>query len=222
MLHSRFWPVFLALSVLVIGSPVTRGGEPSYVFVTSTLHDGNLGGLEGADAICNQLAAGHLPGTYTAWLSTEAGPVAAWDRVYDNPDGYRLFDGSPVAIQLADVCACSDVDCLINAINQTETGAPAPTNTDIGFATAWTGTWINNDACVISPLHCGNWLQNSSGNGRVGDPTDTNLFWTEGSWDTWSDQPCSGEYSLYCFQNAPIFADGFESGTTSAWSTVVP
>jgi hypothetical protein len=207
------------VSLLVIGAPALAG-QPSYVFVTSTLHDGDLGGLDGADAICNQAAAGNLPGTYSAWLSTAT--VAAWERVYDDPDGYRLSDGSPVALRLSDVCACSDVDCLINAINQTETGAPAPTNTNIGFATAWTGTWINNDACVISPLTCGDWQQSASGNGRVGDPTDVNLFWTEGSWDTWSDQPCFGEYSLYCFQNAPMFEDGFESGDTSAWSSTVP
>lgn len=218
----QFLSATLVLLLLVVATP-GEAAEPSYVFVTSTLHDGNLGGLEGADAICNQLAAGNLPGTYTAWLSTEAGPVAAWQRVYDNPAGYRLPDGSSVAVQLADVCACSNIDCLVNAINQTETGAPAPTNTNIGFATAWTGTWITNDACVISPLDCGGWLQNSSANGRVGDPTDTNLFWTEGSWDTWSDQPCSGEYSLYCFQDEPpIFADGFESGNTTEWSATMP
>jgi len=212
----------LILFLFVVGTPA-GAGDPSYVFVTSTLHDGNLGGLEGADAICNQLAAGNLPGTYTAWLSTEAGPVSAWQRVYDNPNGYRLYDGSPVALRLADVCDCTnDTACLINAINQTETGAPAPTNTNIGFATAWTGTWINAQECVISPDHCGNWQQNSSGDGRVGDPTETNIFWTEGSWDTWSEQPCSGEYSLYCFQNAPMFEDGFESGDTTAWSGVGP
>jgi hypothetical protein len=114
------------------------------------------------------------------------------------------------------------VDCLINAINQTETGDPAPTNTNIGFATAWTGTWINNDQCVISQLTCADWTNGAAGDGRVGDPTDVNLFWTEGSWDTWSEQPCFGEYSLYCFQNEPMFEDGFDSGDTSGWSSVVP
>src|SRR5665647_1642851 len=33
------------------------GGErANYVFVTSTVHDGNLGGLAGADSICQQRA----------------------------------------------------------------------------------------------------------------------------------------------------------------------
>lgn len=219
-MHSRFRSVLLVLFLLAAVAHVVQA-DPSYVFVTSTLHDGNLGGLEGADAICNQLAAGNLPGTYKAWLSIPT--VAAWERVYDNPEGYRLYDGSPVAIQLVDVCACSDIDCLINAINQTETGAPAPTNTEIGFACAWTGTWINADACVISPSVCGDWLINSSGTGRVGDPTDANLFWTEGSWDTGATRPCTNANSLYCFQDEPpLFADDFESGTTSAWDVTNP
>lgn len=219
-MNSRFRSVLLWSLVLI--SARAWAGDPSYVFVTSTLHDGNLGGLAGADAVCNQRAAGNLPGTYTAWLSTASDSVEAWERVYDNPDGYRRPDGLPVALQLVDVCACSSIDCLVNPIDQTETGDPAPTNTNIGFATAWTGTWINADECVISPLDCGGWLQNSSASGRVGDPTDINLFWTEGSWDTWSDQPCAGEYSLYCFQNeTPLFGDGFETGDTLMWDREV-
>ena len=47
-----------------------------YAFVTSSTHTGNLGGLAGADAICDGLAAGvtaplPLPtGDYVAWLSS--------------------------------------------------------------------------------------------------------------------------------------------------------
>ena len=40
------------------------------VFVTSTTHNGNLGGVAGADAICNaRAAAAGLPGSYLAWIS---------------------------------------------------------------------------------------------------------------------------------------------------------
>ena len=45
--------------------------EARLVFITSTLHDGNLGGVAGADQICNELASdAGLPGTYMAWLSS--------------------------------------------------------------------------------------------------------------------------------------------------------
>lgn len=43
--------------------------EARVVFVTSVATDGDLGGLAGADQLCDQLAgAGQLPGTYRAWL----------------------------------------------------------------------------------------------------------------------------------------------------------
>jgi hypothetical protein len=57
------------------------------VFVTSTLHTGNLGGLAGADAICQDLAAKHLmTGTFRAWLSS--GTTNAFDRVSDSGSWY--------------------------------------------------------------------------------------------------------------------------------------
>ncbi len=44
--------------------------KPRLLFITSTTHTGNLGGLAGADKHCNQLAAQQpgLTGTYRAWL----------------------------------------------------------------------------------------------------------------------------------------------------------
>jgi hypothetical protein len=43
----------------------------NFVFVTSRAYTGNLGGLAGADAICQTHAAeAGLPGTYVAWLAT--------------------------------------------------------------------------------------------------------------------------------------------------------
>src|SRR5438445_512912 len=44
---------------------------PKHAFVSSAIVTGNLGGLTGADALCNDLAkkAG-LGGTYVAWIST--------------------------------------------------------------------------------------------------------------------------------------------------------
>ena len=48
--------------------------DAKYVFVTSKTFDSNLGGLDGADAKCQELAANAkrpLPGTYRAWLSID-------------------------------------------------------------------------------------------------------------------------------------------------------
>lgn len=46
--------------------------EARILFMTSVATSGNLGGLGGADHLCNKLAAaGQLPGNYRAWLVTE-------------------------------------------------------------------------------------------------------------------------------------------------------
>ena len=51
---------------------VCGGDGVCTVFITSEQYDGNLGGLDGANEKCNQLAAAAgLEGTYSAWLSTD-------------------------------------------------------------------------------------------------------------------------------------------------------
>jgi hypothetical protein len=74
------------------------GGGPiaNYAFVTSTAQSGALGGLAGADLICNTLAdAAGLPGTFVALLSTST--VDARDRLavargWVRPDGRVVAD----------------------------------------------------------------------------------------------------------------------------------
>src|SRR4051812_38795722 len=67
----------------------------NYVFVTSIQQNGNLGGLAGADAICQTRASfAGLPGTYRAWLSTTA--VDAEARFFHSTSPYVLTDGTTV------------------------------------------------------------------------------------------------------------------------------
>ena len=69
----------------------TEGLQPSEMsfFVTSTTHDGNLGGLDGADGICQDLAeaAGAGDKTWAAYLSAEndGTPIHARTRIGDGP-----------------------------------------------------------------------------------------------------------------------------------------
>src|SRR5262249_42934796 len=68
-------PASLQAKVDDFVTDVITDGVPKRVFVTSTTHDGNLGGLDGADAICASLAANAgLSGTYKAWLSPLPSP----------------------------------------------------------------------------------------------------------------------------------------------------
>jgi hypothetical protein len=79
------------------GGGTSGGGVPSgakRVFVTEVTHDGNLGGLTGADSFCQNAAdAQSLGGTWVAWLSS--GGVNAVDRVTSAGPWYAL-DGTKV------------------------------------------------------------------------------------------------------------------------------
>lgn len=68
----------------------TQPNQPAELsfFVTSTTQDGNLGGLAGADRICNELAdAAGSDRTFAAYLSAQNGtsPIHARDRIGQGP-----------------------------------------------------------------------------------------------------------------------------------------
>jgi hypothetical protein len=73
------------------------------LFVTSTTYTGNLGGLVGADARCNERArAAGLEGKFIAMLSTSR--VAAFSRL-DGSRGWVRTDGKPFVDTTADLAA---------------------------------------------------------------------------------------------------------------------
>ena len=80
---------------------------PMTFFVTSTTHSGNLGGLAGADAICQNLAAAVNAGerTWRAYLSTHGSPkeasVNARDRIGSGP--WHNAKGVMIAASVADL-----------------------------------------------------------------------------------------------------------------------
>ena len=93
------------------------------VFATSTLRNGALGGLNGADAICQERAgAGGLPGTYRAWLSDGTGSPST--RFRRSGQGYRLPDAAQTSIA-TDWTDLTDGK-LRHAINVTELGETVP------------------------------------------------------------------------------------------------
>jgi cysteine-rich repeat protein len=91
--------------------------EVRIAFATSTLHTGDLGGLAGADMICNMLAqSASLPGTYMAWLST--GVESPSTRFTQSAVPYVVTTGDQVADNWADLIDGS----LDFAVARTETG----------------------------------------------------------------------------------------------------
>ena len=176
--------MFCALHPLDISNTCSR-----LVFVTSSNHHtGNLGGLAGADAICQALAgAAALPGTFTAWLSTTT--TSAASRLTHSTLPYRLVDGTLVASDWTDLTDGS----LGVPIDETESGASN------GSPFVWTNTSVNGNA---QGYDCGGWTSSSQSNlGEVGNANAANAFWTNRA-----PEYCDGSLfgsiptALYCYQ----------------------
>ena len=159
------------------------------VFVTSATYNGNLGGLAGADAICQARAEaeGSLapPGTYRAWLST--GGLSATGRLNHSTMPYVLTDGTVIAEDWANLTD-GNLDSPIN-INEFGVGAGTPYR-------VWTNTNADGSANRSSSFQlCGNWTSNSSGFAFVG-----RLDWATSWWTFESASGCGIERHLYCFE----------------------
>ena len=164
------------------------------VFTTSSFHTGNLGGLDGADDICQQRASdGNLPAktvadAYRAWLSDDSGSPSSRFRRSGRP--YQLV-GNPIAIvanDWDDLTTCSGGECLAHAIDRSETGGP------VTFAGVWTAT--TTSGTLIGSGDCGQWLVGDSSAGATnGISQRTDAAWTEGGGSL-----CDFINTLFCFQ----------------------
>lgn len=159
----------------------------NYIFVTSSRHAaGAIGGLAGADAICQGRAdAAGLDGSYVAWLSTQSGENAV-ARVGEG-SGWIRPDGLPVA----------------NTVDQLRTGHffyPPVLDENGTLAApdiAWTGTYDGMFDAIEGNTDCAGWTSSdgaaTSTAGDVG---------SVGSW--WSSLyllACASEYPLLCVGN---------------------
>lgn len=148
------------------------------VFVTNAAYTGDLGGLAGGDAKCQESAnAAQLGGTWRAWLSTST--VDAKDRIPDVE--YRLLDlDTVVATDKADL-----IDgAVTNNINLDELGVLRATD-------VWTGT--NNDGTGHGG-NCDDWTSLAP----------NILLGRNDQVTTWSNSGqiagCGNSVRLYCFE----------------------
>lgn len=148
------------------------------VFATSTTHNGNLGGLVGADSICQTRAnnAG-LGGTFKAYLSDTVTPaksrianVGPWSRV----DGTVVFPTATVTS-----VPSSDLDVDENG----EAGKKG---------LVWTGSSLGG---VSASDNCDDW-QNTGNSGVSGYAASTDQWADDGS----GGSPCNLGGRLYCFE----------------------
>jgi len=177
-------------------------GNVKLVFVTSVGHNGNFGGIAGADSFCQQRAtAAGLPGTYKAWLSAGTVSTGPASRFIKASIPYALVDGTVIANNWADL-----TDGAINVpLNLTEFGKVPSTGTLIWSYTRIDGTpglfGNPNHTCYGGDCHCKSWTTTET----QGNPIQGSAFaLRDKSNDDWTDysfaNACGGDYSLYCFQ----------------------
>lgn len=167
------------------GSGMDRN-DPSYrrVFVTSDVYQGgSLGGLAGADSICQQHArAAGFTGAYRAWLSDAIHSPAT--RMFHASLDYKLVTGALVAHGWDDLVDGE----LYSAIDRDELGNVheiAPTC--MMGTSAWSATDFNGRKLATPSGHestCTNW---------------TDLHGV-GLLDNGCEMPCTASASLFCLE----------------------
>lgn len=161
--------------------------RPNYMFVTSSVHSGDLGGLAGADAICKARAtAANLPGNYVAYLSiiildlNSVTLVNAPSRV-GAAKGWIRVDGQPVMNSITEFAAGT----LFNAPSRTE-GNVDVSQTQV--SSTWTGT--NSNGTYLSACST-DWVS-TSGDAAFGLATSTTSTAVNAA-----TAPCSSMNRLY-------------------------
>ena len=152
------------------------------VFVTSAKTDGNIGGLSGGDAFCQNVAdTAGITGTFKAWLSDSS--TNAIDRLTSNGPWVRL-DGVKIADDKTDLIDGR----LFTPIDVNEMGNYSAVHP------VWTGTDSSGNKLLTT---CSDWQ--------------SNLDTEQGTWasaplanNNWTNQrteQCNLSNSLYCFED---------------------
>ncbi len=171
-----------------------------YIFVTSHGHTGNMGGLAGADAICQSYADSStvLPkGKYKAWLSTAQFSATSHthpvNRFTQSSVPYYLPDDTTlVANNWGDLVDGS----LAAPINKDEHGQNATTHQFGATQYVWTNTTQAGTPVTSDPNYsCYGWTITHTYNGYVGQWSTPASQWTGVT-----NNSCATLNRLYCVQ----------------------
>jgi hypothetical protein len=196
-------------------SQVQPGATMSFFVSSATSATGNLGGLAGADALCQSLAAAVGAGnkTWRAYLSAERDPGSgnqptdARSRIGDGP--WFNANGVLVARNLSDLHARTGyasvfIDERRQRINGQWPGSPAPVQHDILTGSTALGT-------LMPGLTCSDWTSasasvaaqvgHSDGLGPGGDPSGSLSSWnsSHANQNCANTVPRGGAGRIYCF-----------------------
>lgn len=162
-------------------SGMDSGLSELVMFVTETVQNANLGGIDGADALCaTQAANAGLQGEFKAWLSTRSSAVA--DRLTRANVPYVLVNRTRVADNWDDLVNGS----ILAPINLDANGQPHTGD-------VWTGTLANGDSYPDDD--CAGFTSSSVGIALCGDSTSTTETWTNRTTPA-----CSVLLRLYCIE----------------------
>jgi cysteine-rich repeat protein len=181
------------------------GGQTSdtgncMVFLTSDEYNGNLGGLSGADQICQNLADNaELAGTFKAWLSDST--TSAGARLQHSQVPYVNLWGQKIADDWADLTD-AELDRAItvdeNGKDYTEEIGCDPLGITFGAGRMWTNT--TTEGSIKGASSCSNWTSESSSLGSmIAYYCFETKAWTDPS-IVGTTSSCASERSLYCFQ----------------------
>lgn len=187
-------------ALLAAGAGATRAQDAEMTFFISSAGSGdgaNLGGLEGADALCRHLAeaAGTTGKTWRAYLSTAT--VNARDRIGAGP--WYNAKGVLIANGLDDLH--SDENGITKETGLTETGQTVPgRGDDPNQHDILTGTNADGTA---NENTCGDWTLNGEGSAMLGhhDRMGPETLATAASWN-------AAHLSRGCSQEALISTGG--------------
>ena len=172
-----------------------------YVFVTSKKYSGNLGGLSGADTICQSSAnSAGLQGTYKAWISDSSNSTL--DRLYHHSGVYKLLNGVTIADNWNDLIKNTPEVIKINEYGNRISYEPDGQTDKCGWSGggmffAWTNTQNSGIKTKNNSLEvCQNWTNSSSSYTGVvgfgpGRPT---------QWTNFCAFECNMQARLYCFE----------------------
>lgn len=203
----RFAIPLVMVAVSVAGAQQKPAGLGFFISSAGSGNGANLGGLDGADKHCQQLAAGVGAGnrTWRAYLSAGgAKPVHAKDRIGAGP--WTNAKGVTVATSVADLH--SDANKLSKENSLTEKGevvngrGDTPNRHDILTGSNLDGTLAGDN------LTCGNWTSSGEGSAQVGHHDRQGGGQNPNSWNSaHASKGCSqenlrgtgGDGLIYCF-----------------------
>ena len=168
------------------------------VFVTSQAYSGDLGGLAGADAICQLHATtAGLYGTFKAWISDES--QSASSRLAHSAAPYVLVDGVTVVAH-----GWSELTSggLKHAIEVNEFGGPPPEVTlGCGATAAWVWTGTSSGGQLFAPGQtCAGWTGDSAALLLAGDAHSSDAAWTQKCSGGPPEPNCTQTAALYCIE----------------------